>query len=237
MPARNDNQRIQIVVCISLVLVVGFYVVLGWLYSKGIKLTIRNTPVKVCCGDIFQKNGFRVIPCDTHFDTRVDDIVISKNSLHGQLVLQHGRKNEIKNAVTKEAQRLGLVSDENGQYTFPLGTIVKYRNRNENVTYLLLAMTELDAEFKAHTDMAKYEQMLMKMWHELDRVYAKNDIVLPLLGAGITRFTDGPKGRDAMLRCMLCTLNGCGVTFKSSLQIVIYGKAEDIAFYEYKNMF
>ncbi len=57
----------------------------------------------------------------------------------------------------------------------------------------MLAMTELNSRYESHTNMAKYERMLMKMWKEIDRVYASQDIALPLLGAGIARFDDGPK--------------------------------------------
>ena len=79
--------------------------------------------------------------------------------------------------------------------------------------------------------------MLMKMWTEIDRVYASNDIVLPVLGTGISRFDDGPKDREALLRCMLCTLNSSGVSLKSKVDIIIYGDVKDIPMYEYKNMF
>ena len=85
--------------------------------------------------------------------------------------------------------------------------------------------------------MAQYELMLMKMWKEINRVYANNNISLPLLGAGIARFDDGPKYKDALLRCMLCTLNSSGVTFNSKIEILIYGNSGDVQLYEYKDMF
>lgn len=68
---------------------------------------------------------------------------------------------------------------------------------------LWLALTELDKNYESHTNMAKYELMLMKMWKEIDRVYASNDVILPILGTGISRFDDGPKDKDDLLRCML----------------------------------
>ena len=98
-------------------------------------------------------------------------------------------------------------------------------------------MTELNADYEAHTNMAKFEHMLMKMWKEIDRVYASNDIALPLLGAGIARFDDGPKYKDSLLRCMLCTLNSSGVSFNSKVKILIYGDIKDFSLYEYKDIF
>ena len=213
------------------------YCIIGKIYKDSVPLSIRQTPVSISCGDIFETDGFRVIGCDTHFDTRVDDVVISKKSLHGKLVLEHGNADEIKSVVEKEAKRLHLTANSDGLYDFPLGTIIRYDSSKDNHTYLMLAMTELDRNYEAHTNMAKFEHMLMKMWSEINRVYASNDVALPLLGTGISRFDDGPKNKEALLRCMLCTLNSSGVTLNAKVKVVIYGDAKDIPLYEFKDMF
>lgn len=229
--------RIGVVIGIFLLLYIISYIIIGKIFSDSVKLTIRNTSVSIGCGDIFNASGLRVIGCDTHFSTRIDDVVISKKSLHGQLILEHGDKDEIEAAITTEANKLGLQKDGNGLYDFPLGTIVRYDSSVDNNTYLMLAMTELNEQHEAHTNMAKFELMLMKMWNEISRVYALNNVALPLLGTGISRFDDGPKGKEDLLRCMLCTLNSSGVTLKSKVEILIYGDAKDIPLYEYKDMF
>ena len=213
------------------------YCIIGKIYKDSVPLIIRQTPVSISCGDIFETDGFRVIGCDTHFDTQVDDVVISKKSLHGKLVLEYGNADEIKKVVEKEAQRQHLSPNNEGLYDFPLGTVIRYDSTKDGNTYLMLAMTELDSNYEAHTNMAKFEHMLMKMWSEINRVYASNDVALPLLGTGISRFDDGPKNKDALLRCMLCTLNSSGVTLNAKIKVVIYGNAKDIPLYEYKDMF
>ena len=101
----------------------------------------------------------------------------------------------------------------------------------------MLAMTELNENYEAHTNMATFEHMLMKMWSEIDRVYASNDISLPLLGTGITRFDGKPKNNEDLLKCMLCTFNASGVSLNSKVNIILYGNTKDIPLYEYKNMF
>lgn len=229
--------RICIVIILFMMIYYITYIILGKIFSSSIKLTIRQTPVSISCGNIFQASGLRVIGCDTHFNTRVDDIVISKKSLHGQLVTKYADENEIKMAIEAEAKRLKLQKKTKGLYDFPLGTIVRYNSSVDGHTYLLLAMTELNKDYEAHTNMAKFEQMLMKMWKEIDRVYASQEVTLPVLGSGISRFDDGPKERDALLRCMLCTLNSSGISLNAEVSILIYGKAEDIPLYEYKDMF
>ena len=229
--------RIGVVIIAFVVVYVVAYTAIGKIFAESVNITVRQTPVSVSCGDIFEAPELRVIGCDTHFDTRVDDIVISKKSLHGQLVLGHGNKDEISMVIEAEAKRLGLQKNDEGLYDFPLGTIVRYDSSIDNHTYLMLAMAELNAEHEAHTNMAKFELMLMKMWREISRVYALNDVVLPLLGSGIPRFDDGPKDKEDLLRCMLCTLNSSGVTLKSKVKVLIYGNIRDIPLYEYKDMF
>lgn len=229
--------RITVVFVSFVVLCVLVYIIIGSVFRNSVHLIIRQTPVYISCGNIFETCGWKVIGCDTHFDTRVDDIIISKRSLHGQLILDHGEKEEIQRLVKSEAERLGIQKNSNGVYDFPLGTIIRYDSKVDDQTYLMLAMTKLNAQYEAHTDMAKFELMLMKMWKEISRVYASNDVVLPILGTGILRFDDGPKEREALLRCMLCTLNSSGVSLNAKVKIMLYGDTQNVPLYEYKNMF
>lgn len=229
--------RIGIVFIAFVVVYILAYIVIGNIFKKSINIIIQQTSVSISYGNIFEFPELRIIGCDTHFDTRVDDVIISKKSLHGQLVLEHGNKNEIVAAVENEARRLGLQKNNNGLYDFPIGKIVKYDSNIDGHTYLMLAMIELNAEHEAHTNMAQFELMLMKMWKEISRVYALNDVALPLLGTGIPRFDDGPKNKEDLLRCILCTLNSSGVTLKSKVKILIYDNIKDFNLYEYRNMF
>lgn len=235
----TQNVWISLLIIVGAFLLVGtiVFVIIGQIFKGSVSTTIRQTSVTIGCGNIFETEGWRVIGCDTHFDMRADDVVISKKSLHGKLILEHGKEEEIKVAVEKEAQRLKLVADDNGLYSFPLGTIIRYDSSVDQQTYLMLAMTELNENYEAHTNMATFENMLMKMWSEIDRVYASNDVVLPLLGTGISRFDDGPKDKESLLKCMLCTLNTSGVCLNSKVKVVLYGNTKDIPLYEYKNMF
>lgn len=231
--------RCLIVVIVFAVIFLAIYYGLGTLFKNSVELQIGQTPVSITCGDIFEiseKSGRRVIGCDTHFDTRVDDIVISKNSLHGQLVLQHGCKSEIEALIEREAQRLKLKKNQDGLYDFPLGTVIRYESSNDGKIYLMLAMTELNEQHESHTNMEKFEFMLMKMWKEISRVYARHEIILPVLGTGISRFDDGPKNRDDLVRCMLCTLNISGICLKSKVKIVIHGNEKEIPLYEYRDI-
>jgi len=221
----------------AIIIFVLTYILIGRIFKDEVRLTIRRTPVSISVGDIFETSGWKVIGCDNHFDLRVDDVIISQKSLHGQLVLNHASIDELTAVIKSEAEKLEIPCDEQGLYTFPLGTIVPYESSVDGEKYLLLAMTELNNRHEVHTNMAQYEQMLMRMWKEVDRVYAMNDIVLPLLGTGIPRFDDGPKENSSLLRCMLCTLNSSGVSLKAKVKIVLYGDTKNYKLYEYKDMF
>lgn len=229
--------RLGLVIATLIVLYLVIYFIIGKIFSDSVTLKINGTTVNILCGDIFKIPGLKVIGCDNHFDTRVDDNVISKNSLHGKLILEHGNISDIKRAIDSEALRLGKRKNENGLYDFSLGTVICYHNADENENYLMLAMTELDSDYRAYTDMAKFENMLMKMWREIDRVYAGRPIVLPILGTGISRFKDGSKKPETLLRCLLCTLSGSGVTLKSEVNVIIYGNSKEFSLYEYRYMF
>lgn len=234
---KNRWYSLLIVIVAFIVIVLLFYYGIGFLYKESISFKIKSTQIYIKRGNIFSVDGWKIIGCDTHFDTRVDDVVVSKKSLHGQLFLEHGKIEEIKNAVKNEARRLHLSAGDKGQYNFPVGTIIRYDSSVDKQTYLMLAMAELDDNYKARTNMVRFEQMLMNMWSEIDRVYASHDIVLPLLGTGILRFDDGPKNIRALLKCLLCTLNNSGITFNSTVTIVIPDQIKDLPLYEYKHMF
>lgn len=212
------------------------YIIIGFIFKDSIDLRIRGTRVSVQRGNIFDAPAFRVIACDSCFDTRIDDVVIAKNSLHGQLVAQHGDRHAIEELVENEAKRRGIARNQDGRYEFPIGTIIKYESAIDGGVYLMLAMNELDEQHKAYTDMAQYEQMLMQMWEEIDRVYALHDVAIPILGDGITRFRNGPQGKENLLRCMLCTLASSSVTLKSKVSVILYDDADGISLYELKDL-
>lgn len=204
---------------------------------KQITIHIQNTPVIIKYGDIFNTEGLRVIGCDSHFDTRVDDIIISKNSLHGQLILNYSNVVDIHADIQNAAKKFNLKKNEKGLYKFPLGTLILHKSMKDNCIYLLLAMSQLDKSNKATTDSSTFIQTLMLMWKEIDCVYASRDIVMPLLGTGILRFSDGPRTKKEILECLLWTLRYSGVSLNSTVTILLSSKTDDISLYEYTKLF
>ena len=229
--------RILIVMCLFLVVYIAVCGVIGQMYKNSVEMSVRHTSISITYGDIFETPEQRLIGCDTRYDTRVDDVVISKNSLHGKLFLKYGNIDDIRMTVEAEAKRLGLQKDSGGLYEFPFGTIIRYNSSIDGHTYLMLALSKLNTDHEAHINMTEFVSMLMRMWRELSRVYAGKEIALPLLGTGVLRFDDGVYEKGDLLRCMLFTLDSCGVRFCSRVKILIPKGTEDISLYEYKDIF
>lgn len=238
----NLYYRILMIIAMFIVIFIVTYLIIRCFY-KSLDIQIRNTSIKICNGDIFSKKDdfseqiLRVIGCDTHFNTQIDDKVISKKSLHGKLVLEHGEEQEIKKAIIEKANELKLKKNSDGLYDFPLGTIIRYDSNKDGLTYLMLAMMDLNDKYEAHSNMATFEAMLINMWKEISSVHAGYDVALPLLGSGISRFDDGSRSDNELLRSLLCTLDISGVTFnKSQVYIVIYNNSTIANLYEYKDI-
>lgn len=185
---------------------------------KGIKLTVGDNEVKIKQADIFKQPGLRLIPFNEYFDTQVDDIIIAHNTLNGVFIDEHIEDvSSLQNTITSAPEVKGMNPRLiNGKDKYPLGRIIKHED------YLLLAFTHFDENHSAYLSHTDYEKCLIKMWQEIDRVYANNPVFIPLLGSGITRFTDTPhKDKLSLAKCMLCTLKMSGVHIKQPITICL----------------
>lgn len=105
---------IGLVFVVTIALCVLSYILIGTVFKDEVRLTIRKTDVSIILGDIFYMSGWKVIGCDNHFDLRADDVIISRKSLHGQLVLKHSSKEELRATINSEAERLNIPCNEHG---------------------------------------------------------------------------------------------------------------------------
>lgn len=184
-----------------------------------VSLEIGGNDVQIVVGDLFKRDGWKVIPFNERFDTQVDDVVIAKKSLNGVFIEKQVVGIDLLREViaADEGSPLLVTTGVGRAPVYELGYVKRYAGE-----YLLLAFTHFDSANRAHLTISEYESCLMNMWGELSRVYAGKPINLPLLGAGITRF-DGSQGKsfDALLRCMLCTLRMSGLKFDCTITIVL----------------
>ncbi len=208
-----------------------------WLRVRnGIRLNIRGNDVVVKSGDLFESEGWKIIPFNEFFDTSVDDIIISKTSLNGVFIEKHvDDVQKLKNDIVADSDSvLGEPSKtKEGKLKYELGTIKRYGSE-----YLILAFTHFNEHNEAHLSMADYERCLMMMWREIRRVYSGKPVYLPLLGSGITCFDDfGEKSYQDLLRCLICTLRSSKLNFTVPITIVLTKEVlKGIDLYELKEM-
>ena len=200
--------------------------------GSGVHAMICNTEVEVKVGDLFNFDGIKVIPFDEYFDTEVDDNVISRSSLNGIFLERKAEHRDLILRAIAERQQcvLGEPDGADGRLRYRLGTVKSFDD------YALLAFTHMDEFNCARLERGQYEECLLNMWDELDRMYAGKRVVLPLLGSGITRFKGSQPSEDDLLRCMLCTLRASGHRFKDGVLIVLTKKtASKMRLYEVKD--
>lgn len=207
------------IVLIAIVLLVKLYC-----SQKEVELSIRGIKVVIKEGDLFESNGWKLIPFNEYFDMKVDDIVIAKSSLNGKYIesLSDDNKDALKLAVSSDGTRT----------RHSLGTIKIFQD------VMMLALTHFNDQNEAHTTRAEYEHTLRVMWGEISRVYAGRAINIPLIGGGITRLDDmTEKPNEQLLRCILCTLRTSTVTFTEPITIILTKSVlETINLYELKGV-
>lgn len=186
--------------------------------KKAHQFKIRGIDFNICVKNIFDTEGLKIIPFNERFDTDVDDVVISKNTLNGKFLMEHSGDLQNIKATIKQQINDRKLADEHGRV--PLGTIIKYNN-----DYAFLALTHFNDKNEAHITKVEYEQCLLKMWQNICEIYSGYDIVLPLIGAGITRFDDVAEKSDIdLIKCMLCTFKDSQQHFSSSITITVLDK-------------
>lgn len=228
----NDKQFIKYIFAGGLVFLLSISYVLIYVYqirSKKAKLLINNTEVNVIFGDIFKCEGKKVIAFNEYFDTQVDDVIIAKKSLNGQVIIKGLiEKNEFDNLVNENAT---LIKDKNNPkrktgktQKYKLGQIQPYKD------FFALAFTYFNDDNEAHLYSNQYSNCLLEMWKQLNKYYTQEEVNIPLLGAGITRILDNAEvSNQELLEIMLQTLKISKMTFKipSKINIVLYPGEKD----------
>lgn len=237
---KSDKCRTLGLICIGYILVY----VLIWLRAKNqnkIELKINSSTVEVVFGDLFnEESDLKVIAFNEYFDTKVDDIIIAKNSLNGQYLQKFYENNTedldfrishdadlARNKVAKNNKR------SQGKFIkYKLGTIFVDNN------YLLTALTHFDSHNKAYLNIEQYIDFLFNFWKEIDRVASARTVALPVLGTGITRFKNYHTTDQELLELIILTFKISNVKFAypAKLKIVIHaGKRDCINLFRLKD--
>ena len=214
-----------------------FYIFTWFLanYTKATSLKINGTNVEVKVGDIFNEKGLKVIAFNEYFDTSVDDKIIAAKSLNGIFLKSKASETKLIDDAIENDPNLKVISSNPNRIggkknKYALGSICKYED------YLLTAFSKFDEHNRANLTVREYTDFFINFWNEVDILHAGRHVSIPLLGSGVTRFTNHCSiSEQELLELMLLSFKISRVSFAESvtISIVIYsGNAKNINFYK-----
>jgi len=165
-----------------LIILLITYLVL-WVRSnclKSLSLDIEGSKVNIKTGDIFKQDGFKAIAFNEYFDTLVDDVVISKESLNGIYINKFYPNNinaldsHIENYHFEPEQKIGenLHRINGKKLKYKIGTICV------NQEFILAAFSKFDDRNRAMLSMPEYLEFLVNFWDKINQVYAQKKALM-----------------------------------------------------------
>lgn len=203
--------RIGISFSILLIMWTTCFIIVGLilLNKKRFEVVSGNNGHKVYLqyGDLLDKNqvinsGKRrsiVIPVNRCFDTRVDNHLVSEQTLHGKVFKQLYSQNiyteeSLNTKIQKLLKEKNTESDklskkekpDGNRDRYPVGTVVDVPGDHE-VHYLLWALSTFDCNLKAYTSMQEYSLAVQRLVEECNKESEGYPILIPTVGAGLSR--------------------------------------------------
>lgn len=225
-----------------IVLFIIIYIIIFWYYKfwcNHVELEIGKVNLNIKIGDIFKENGMKVIPVNEYFDTQVDDVIISQNTLHGMYIKEYLKHNDLKSLDDTLEEKLSKYECEENQNRlsgkkkrYAIGTTI---NIND---YILTALTKFDKENKAYLSMQEYLKFLNDFWNEINRIHNGRIVNVPIIGTGISRINPVLSEQEYLEQIIWSLKTSSLITSKSEINIIIYtGDKEKISFSEIKHRF
>ncbi len=156
-----------------------------------------GTTIKVQFGDLFKCEGMIAIGVNDYFDTEIKNGIISPSSLHGMFIKNIVKKKikTLEACLDKElALEKGTFNDkrkEGRKMKYSVGTTVVYpQDKND---YLLTAISEMNEENEAHSNMAMITSSTFDMLRKARSHCNEKPLFMPLWGTGLSRTNMRPK--------------------------------------------
>ncbi|GAA3143280.1 DUF6430 domain-containing protein [Streptomyces rameus] len=162
--------------------------------------TLRGLRVDVVVvrGDLFeQEDANLVVGFSDTFDTFADDVVISRESVQGQLVdrLFEGRHRLLDDRLRRGLKEFAPLATESvrdkrrGRRTrYPIGTAVAVPVGKRRV--FALAYSRLGNDLRARSAPADLRLSLERLWPSVARHGLFKPVAIPLIGAGLSRLVE-----------------------------------------------
>lgn len=241
----NIERELHRIWLLTLLLTITFiYIFICFLKSVFMKqctLNIDGSEIEIKKGNIFEfpRNVYKVIAFNEFYDTQVDDNIISTQSLNGQYIRNfYSDTNELDKKILDDQRLQARIIEHN--VARPLGgKNIRYRLGSifKDMDFFLVAFSKFDDENKAHLKLNEYASCLINFWNEVNSLYSQKEVVVPLLGSGITRHKDFDASPHQLLEVMLWTFKISKVKFRepSKITIVLHNSNyKKINFYKLK---
>ena len=151
------------------------------------KIPQKDFSIEVMIGDIFKVPGEVIISTNSTFDTDMSSGLISVASLQGQLATNYfnGQTAEIDRQIELSLSREEfIINDKRPGKTkqYPIGSVARVSAHGKN--FYLVAMSHMDENRNASSDLKMIDEALEKLWANLASKAEIGDIVMPLMGTG-----------------------------------------------------
>ena len=151
------------------------------------KIPQKDFAVEVLIGDLFKIPGEVIISTSSTFDTDMSSGLIAVTSLQGQLATNYfnGQTTEIDRQIEVSLSREQFTINNNRpgkKKEYPIGTVARVSAHSKN--FYLVAMSHMDENGNASSDLKMIDEALEKLWVNLASKAEIGDIVMPLMGTG-----------------------------------------------------
>lgn len=151
------------------------------------KIPQKDFAVEVLIGDLFKIPGEVIISTSSTFDTNMASGLIAVTSLQGQLATNYfnGQTTEIDRQIEVSLSREQFTSNDKRpgkKKEYPIGTVARVSAHSKN--FYLVAMSHMDENGNASSDLKMIDEALEKLWVNLASKAEIGDIVMPLMGTG-----------------------------------------------------
>jgi hypothetical protein len=183
----------------TLALIVGivFYVVDGLLVSGFLKnsVTIKSSGFDGCVtvkfADLFKQDGWKAIGVNDFFDSQVDDVIISRSSLHGQVIAKFWHDDPTGWQQKVDVSLAAIASDDTDREAgnskrYPIGTTAIAKTHDHKFLFVALSNTEIETNVAT----ANAENLICAVRGMLNKarvVCANEPLNIPLMGSGLGR--------------------------------------------------
>ena len=189
-----------------LVFVVDGHFVGGFLKSKlVISSNSFDTRIMIKFGNIFDQDGVKAIAVNNFFDSIVDDALVSRRSLHGEVIERYWRGNSAqwqKDIYDDLGDRkFENIPRENGnRRRYQIGTTARATAQDEEFLFVALGETNPDDNV-ANATAASLISSVRELLVRARAVCANRPLNLPLMGSGLSRVG----GKNAVLVDLILT--------------------------------